>query len=333
MKEIPLFFTFDRYYVIPATVAFHSLLKYASDKYMYRLYVLYADLKDSDRRLLKRVVDRFANASLSFIDVSFISLSDEIRKGKAYFSKEIYYKLIAADIFPQYDRIICSDVDVVFKGDVSPSYFMYENEFFYYAGVGTIVGAKDMTPYEKNFTLAEKQILKEEINAGYLLMNLKAMRENNIQKRLSEYYLDNYHRLVLPEQDCMALCCWPHVKSLPLNYLVCTGLFYHYRLDKNSIVFNLQNNEIPKERESQMKMLEDALLHPIQIHYAGSFKPWNTVCSTQQRYWFSMLKDAGCVGRYIAVLPLYIKQRMTLYSLKCFVKKMSLKIKRKMNKG
>ncbi len=39
METIPIFFTFDRYYVLAACVAFHSLLTNAAPEYQYQLYV------------------------------------------------------------------------------------------------------------------------------------------------------------------------------------------------------------------------------------------------------------------------------------------------------
>ena len=44
METIPIFFTFDRYYVLAACVAFHSLLTNAAPEYQYQLYVVHTSL-------------------------------------------------------------------------------------------------------------------------------------------------------------------------------------------------------------------------------------------------------------------------------------------------
>lgn len=323
MKEIPLFFTFDKYYVVPAAVAFHSLLKCADTAYIYRIYVLHTGLRETDRLWLAQIVGHFGNATLSFIDTTTVPIEEEARKGKAHFSKEIFYKLIAAEIFPQYDRIICSDVDVVFKGDIAASYFMYENEFFYYAGVGQIVQSRRMETYKNEFTPEEQQILEQEIAAGYLLMNLKAIRENGIQKKLTDFYQDNYHRLKLPEQDCLILCCWPHVKQLPIEYVVCNS---YYRMDTETITFDTKNEKLPKQKSVMLKRFEQALRQPIQLHYVGPDKPWNSFCCPKQRYWFASLKEAGCITRYIAAIPTFALQKMKRYSIKRFFRKVCHRI-------
>lgn len=322
MKEIPVFFTFDRCYVVPAAVAFHTLLKYADKGYVYCLYVLHIDLVREDQRWLGSIVHRFENATLTFIDMANYPLGEEARKGKSHFSKDIFYKLVAAEIFPQYDRILCSDVDVIFRGDISKSFFMYENEFFYYAGVGQIIQSKRMDTYKKEFSSQEQQVLEQEIAAGYLLFNLKAIRENNMQEKLTDFYLSNYHRLKLPEQDTLILCCWPYVKQLPMEYLVCNT---YYRLNTKSISFYTKNKTLTPSsdnKEDMLKQFEQSLSHPVQLHYVGPDKPWNSLCCPKQLLWFASLKEAGAVIRYIASLPAYMQQKIKRYSIKRFMRKL-----------
>ena len=43
MEKIPVFFTFDKNYVVAAEVAIYSMLKHASPAYEYKLYVLHTD--------------------------------------------------------------------------------------------------------------------------------------------------------------------------------------------------------------------------------------------------------------------------------------------------
>ena len=46
----------------------------------------------------------------------------DVMKTKAHYSKEVLYKLLAPTIFPQYEQIIITDVDVVFCGDIAEIY-------------------------------------------------------------------------------------------------------------------------------------------------------------------------------------------------------------------
>ena len=43
-KEIPIMFCFDKNYVIPAGVAFFSLMEHANQNYNYKFYILHSDM-------------------------------------------------------------------------------------------------------------------------------------------------------------------------------------------------------------------------------------------------------------------------------------------------
>ena len=261
MKQIPIFFTFDRYYAVPAAVAFYSLLRHAAPLYQYNLYVLHTSIPQAIQKRLTRLVKRFPNADLQFVDVSHFDGQGDIGQGKSHFSKEIYYKLIAAEIFPQYDRILCSDVDVVFTGDISPSYFLFPDEDFYYAGVGQVLESGRMKAYADDlFSPQEKQALEQELMAGYLLFNLAAIRRDRMQEKLTDFYRRNYHRLPLPEQDCLALCCGPRVRHLPMEYVVCNT--YYKPFSRGDVHFVSTSRWLPEGEAERLAM----------------FRPWRAPC-------------------------------------------------------
>ncbi len=319
MQVIPIFFTFDRNYVVPAMVAIYSLLQNASKDYDYALYVLYSNLREKDRNRIEHVVDAFSNATIQFIDVSQFDSSLNHLKVKSHFSKEIYYKLIVADIFPQYDRILCSDVDVVFERDISSSYFLFPDEEFCYAGVGQILESNRMKEYGQDFTSEELHVLEEEIGAGYMLVNLKYIRENGFQQKLIDFYISNYDRLRLPEQDCITLVCWPYLRYLSLVYVVCNN--YYEKSEENLMLYpKCKEFALEDKKQSKAKFFE-ILSSPVQIHYVGAFKPWNSFNISKSDRWFYYLRQSGCFLYYIMNIPLYIKNRMKRYSLRRFINK------------
>lgn len=323
MNEIPIFFTFDNLYVVPAGVAFHSLLQQADAAYVYRLYVLHDALSATSMQRLTEVVERATarygkRATLEFIDISTFDVQANALKGKSHFSKEIYYKLVAAELFPQYDRILCSDVDVVFTGDIAPSFFLFPGEEFHYAGVGQILESQRQARYVHRFTPEEQQILTHEIAAGYLLLNLKAQRAAGMARRMAQYYKENYQRLCLPEQETMILCCWPDVRPLPMEYVVCN---IYYLTPPKQARFYTPNPALPRQREAQEAMYRKALEHPVQLHYVGAQKPWNTWGVPRSEVWFATLKEAGLRITYLKALPSLLRQRLKRYSLKRFIRK------------
>src|SRR5262249_6747219 len=137
----PIMFCFNNAYSIPAAVAFRSLLENASKDYFYKLYVAHTDISEENQQKLQEIGLEFhEHASLEFLQMQnrFEDVWKKTRT-KGHYSKEAFYKLIVPSLFPQYEKIIVSDVDVVFLGDVSPSYFSFDAaEDIYVAGVGGV---------------------------------------------------------------------------------------------------------------------------------------------------------------------------------------------------
>ena len=175
-KEIPIMFCFDKNYVIPAAVAFYSLLQFADKKYKYIFYVLHSDITENQQQKLRDTIKEFDNCELKFVDMAH-RLEKEWQKSYRgdHFSKEVMYKLLTASLFPQYDKIIISDVDVVFLDDISNSYFELDaiKDDAYIAGVKPIGKIKNYFDNYKNQWSNEEIEKLGEICGGYLVMNLK----------------------------------------------------------------------------------------------------------------------------------------------------------------
>lgn len=322
MKLIPVFFTFDENYLVPALVTIHSLLKHADPQYRYPLHVLHPGLSKASQRRLAAVVRPFENATLELHNTSHYDVEVAQCPGKSHFSKEIYFKLCAADLFPQYDRILCSDVDVVYVGDIAPSFFAFEGEHFYYAGVDTVLPSDRMKLYP-DFNEAERNLLAREICACYLLWNLHAIRKDDMQRIMTDYYKQNYSRLHFPEQDCMALTCGEHVRLLPLVYAVNNN---YYSVDADRTPFYPLNGCLPSDPVEQRKAFKEALAHPVQLHFIGPDKPWNSLGVPKQAVWFAALWESGQTSAYLLALPHIVRRRLQRYNLRRFFGKLKKRL-------
>lgn len=279
---IPIMHCFDDNYVIPASVSFLSMLENANPRYFYKLYVLHTDISEKNQNTLNSIVSKFNNADLQFIDMNN-KFNDEfdVMKTKAHYSKEILYKLLAPTIFPQYEQIIITDVDVVFCGDIAEIYD--EGQFDeYIAGIAyhNVLENFMRNTYEAQFS--SEEIRKLLIGAGLLCVNLKKMREDGMEAKCVAYLEQNLHRLKQPEQDVLNLVCYPKIKLLPERFMVCT---YLYDMIENNEFFG---NEITLGKQDKV-WIKEALSKVIQLHYAGAQKPWNTPTCTKSDVWFSYL--------------------------------------------
>jgi lipopolysaccharide biosynthesis glycosyltransferase len=281
---IPVMHCFNNNYVIPAAVASHSMLLHASSDFHYKIYILHSDITKENQTKLRDNLKNFANADVHFIDMahkfSELFLKTET---KGHYSKEMYYKFLAPSIFTQYEKIIVSDVDVLYLGDISRNFIDFDvNAEQIIAGTPGLVKADSfitdcLRAYEKHFSPSEIDALQ--IGAGYYIANLKMMREDNIEKKLIEYTSKNTHRLQQPEQDALNIVCHPRIKILPANAMVCT---YSYDLYESEADF-------AKDLRFSASEVREALLNPVQLHFAGPDKPWKKLDCTRSEDWFIAL--------------------------------------------
>ena len=307
-NTIPVMHCFDNNYVIPAGVAFYSLLKNSSKDYFYNLYVLHTDITKENQEILTETIKLFPNAKLEFINMNN-KFEDLFKKTtfKGHYSKEIYYKFLAPSIFTQYDKIIIADVDVVYLNDISSIYngLNIEEDFYLY-GCQTI--AKKNGPIEKFREIYNDKFDTEEIkrfitNAGFWVYNLRKMRQDGLEEKFINFAKENVKKIVLPEQDTVNYICYPKIKLMPANAMVTNMGCRDYNDKKYDEDINYSEDEVKL-----------ALNNPIQLHYSTNQKPWKTICEKQE-IWFKYLVETP-------VLKVYLKS---------IDKKLNPKIKRLIN--
>lgn len=265
MKIIPIFFTFDNNYVVPAAVAFYSLLNKANKDVAYKMYVLHSSITEESQKLLLDIIGRFSNSTLEFIDTKGF-LDEEWKNGnfaghntKNQFTSDAIVRCFGTRFFPQYDKIIYSDVDVVINDDISELYDI-DLDGKYFAGVKNpfIKWLPDELSHLKS---EHYEMLKDSYIAGGIwVMNLKKIREDNLEERMIEIVQDETITKRWGDQDIMNISCENKVGFIPLNYIG-----YPYLLEllkKDDFVSHYSRKE-----------LYDSVINPKIIHYAAQ-KPW-----------------------------------------------------------
>lgn len=291
---IPVMHCFDNNYAMPAGVAFLSLLECADKSCDYRLYVLHTDITAENQRRLHEIVKRFPGASLEFVNMENRFEDLFSRTGtKGHFSKEMYYKFLAPTVFPQYDKIIIADVDVVYRDDVSREFLSFDvDEPYYLAGQrGMVLRGTWLEEfyghYEEKFTPEEREKLVT--CAGYWIFNLKRMREHSVEKAFIDFAFRHAGRLIQPEQDVVNIVCFPDIRQLPVNTVVCSYAYDLLRTDadgKRDLFYSAEE-------------LRFALEHPVQLHYAAAGKPWNDPSMTGAELWFQYLARTPFLREYL----------------------------------
>lgn len=240
--EVPVFFATDDNYAPFLAVAFKSILDNASKDFSYKFYVLTTNLSSSYEKRIKE----FESED---VKIEFIFLKETIEKIKAkfhlrdYYSIETYYRFFIANMFPQYDKVLYCDCDVIVLGDIAE---LYNHNIDNY-----LVGAcpEEVMTEVKIFGDYVEQALdvdcEKYFNAGVMLMNLDGFRKENIEEKFFDM-LQKYTFRVTQDEDYLNVLCKGKVKLFHLGW--------------NKTAFK---NE--KFNDKDLKL----------IHYKIHWKPWH----------------------------------------------------------
>ena len=212
IKEIPIFFSTDDNYIPYLDVTINSLIDNASKDYNYKIIVLNTGLDSKN-------IEKVKNNECQGFTIDFVDISKQIENIKSHFkniyhfSIVTYYRIFIASLFPQYDKILYLDCDLVVLDDVSKLYNTDIKE--------NILGAvcDQYVSNTKEFRLyAEKAIGVNPdtyFNAGVLLINLEQFRENKIKEKFIDLITKYDFDLLDPDQAYLNYLCYGKTFILP----------------------------------------------------------------------------------------------------------------------
>lgn len=276
VNRIPVFFTFNNDYVVPAAVAFFSLLNRAKQSVFYEMYVLHSDITMENEKLLLSIIKRFHNAELKFINTQGF-LQNEWHKGnfdgnntKNQFTSDTIIRCFAARFFPQYKKIIYSDVDVVFVDDISELWNVDLHDK-YIAGVKDF--AMQYNPNELSHLKPEHyEMLKDSYIAGGIwVLNLDLIRHDDLESEIMRIIADKTIIKRWNDQDIMNIACKNKVIHIPLNYISYPYMLKHLSLPEFVSHYSAQE-------------LWDSIINPKIVHYAAT-KPWKDKIRYDDIWW------------------------------------------------
>ena len=255
--KVPIAFAFDSNLVFPASVCLSSLLKNANAETFYDIYILHSRDEDFERSELNRLPLFYANCRIQYRTVDgFFDSAYEIRG----ITTPAYYRLLIPELIPEYDKVIYSDVDVIFRMDLSELYSMDLSDNYLAAtrDVGLNL-SKDGVDYIDSMTELE---VGNYLQSGFIMLNSKKIREDGLVAKFKE---QAKRKLKFQDQDILNIVCKGKVKFLSLEYNMTDYSFYYAM----------------KERELLYKWFDDrAISNAVangNLHFNGH-KPW-------KKYW------------------------------------------------
>ncbi len=264
MNNIPIIFAIDDNVVVPCVVTITSLLMNARQDTFYDIYILCEKeaLPESSRKKIEAAFAANSNCHIGFVDV-----------GDAYsdvppmqrITKATYYRLAIPTLFPQFDKVIYSDIDIVFQQDLSELFetsspnnelvaavldLAIDNKFYFKSDLPSQIGKS----------------VKDYFNAGFLLMNLKQLREEN---KVEEFNRLSKQKFPQNDQDVLNIVCNGRVQWLPSMYNFQTNHYVNYMW---------------KRKQSDVDFTE--MMKHATLHYTFRNKPWCSLeCSLGDAWW------------------------------------------------
>lgn len=274
-KVIPIFFAVNDNYAPYLGVALKSMLDNASKKYQYKIYVLITKLSKKHISQMEQVVaDYSENATIDFVNVT-----EELDKMggmlhmRDYYSKETYYRFFIAPLFPQYDKVLYLDCDIIVKGDISEMYNKPIGRNLLGAAIEEVVY---LDPIFRNYSEKCLGVSADDyLGAGILVINAKLFREEHVEEQFVAL-LNKYKFYVAQDQDYLNV--------------ICKHRIYYLDLGWNKTAF-----KNPAFNDKDLKI----------IHYKMSWKPWlNDGVEYEWDFW-KYAKETPCYTEIMKIKKAY----------------------------
>ncbi|MBQ8261570.1 MAG: 1-acyl-sn-glycerol-3-phosphate acyltransferase [Lachnospiraceae bacterium] len=202
-QVIPVFYACDNSFVKYMVVSLKSLLCNASPDYRYRIHILHSDITEELQEKVRAMATEYAEICFHDVRMHLQEIAERLPI-RDYYSNTTYYRMFIAEMFPEYDKALYIDSDTVVPGDISE---LYEKELR-----DNYVGAahEQAMVQENVYGCYVEEVLgidrNNYFNAGVLLINCKAFRENRLLEKFIEL-LGIYNFVVTQDEDYLNVLC------------------------------------------------------------------------------------------------------------------------------
>lgn len=277
LENIPIFFTIDDGYTPFLAVALQSLIENASKNYNYCIKVLHTNVCEEHKKQIKKYECK--NVNIEFVDLSYYieKVKDKLYT-RDYYTNTTYFRLFLPELYPQYDKVVYLDSDIIVVGDISELYNVD-------MGTNLITAAPDdIIQYNKVFQDYAELVVgvakyQHYFNAGVLLMNLDQLRKFKFQEKFL-YLLGTVKFSVAQDQDYLNRLCKGRTTLISHDW-----------------------NVMPYVNEETKK--EDIKL----IHYNFAYKPWHFEDVTYNEYFWKYAQKTEFYDEIIKIKESYTEEQ------------------------
>jgi lipopolysaccharide biosynthesis glycosyltransferase len=200
---IPIFFAVDDNYAPYLAVAMRSLIDNASPDYQYNIHILIDKLNEFNTTVLCGMATENIRVETVNVTNKLDSLGDMLHL-RDYYTKTTYYRFFIPALFPQYERGLYLDCDIVVKGDISQLYNVALGDNILAAAPEEVMLMVDVFG---TYVEAVLEVPRNEyFSAGILVMNLEKMRHVALEEQFVDILGRRTFR-VTQDQDYLNVLC------------------------------------------------------------------------------------------------------------------------------
>ena len=250
--RIPVLFAINERFIPYCCVAMTSMLDHASPEDEYTIYIFYSELSEAGLAQLRS----FGRENAQIVPMCVREHLHASMRVVGRFPREACFRLIAADVLAQEEKILYLDCDIIILDDVGRIYRTQLGD----ALLGVVISRPDIAARMRAGVGVD---VENVFNSGVLLINATLWRREGVFLRCMDA-MDRYPNIRFPDQDALAIAC--DRRLVPLEPI-------------------WNQERIPVNRQGLLR-------HGI-IHIAGPSKPLNGSAETNFAYWYEIADRIG----------------------------------------
>lgn len=255
----PVVLAFTKNYIVPAATCILSILDHADREDTFHFICL------STEQTQKHVVSKFEKLVGDRATFSFINMVGQLTD---IYIDEKYtvaasYRLLLPALLPQFDKAIYVDCDIIVRNNLAKLFRSVDLDKYYMAGVFETT-LPEQVEHLDNIGCRPGEYM----NSGFLLMNLKKLREDDMVTQFLE--ASKNKSLQFPDQDVINILCKGQLLALPPYWnAIRTLMVPTYKALFLAYYSNADWEDVQKNGN---------------VHYTGP-KPWNSFSVAFDIWW------------------------------------------------
>ena len=303
----------DEKFVQHCAVAITSLLINHNAREAVTFYILCDDISKIRKNSLQKNIKKF-NAELVFLEINkdkLIDLPMPDLKELKHISIATYYRLFMVDLLPlSVERIIYLDCDVIVRRDISDLWEIDLNDKI----LGAVFQLVNRTVTD--IIRLGYPVRNGYFNAGILLINLKAWRNELITEKVFNFIFQNSNKIKYHDQDVLNAILNESVMQISPSYNLLPDFIPLINFPHKDIL----NGVVVNDYDEYNRELPIIVKDPHIIHFASHPKPWDGLCvSPFKNEYYKYLKNTEWnefKEPYALIFPFYKVTRIFYMALK-----------------